>query len=88
MASGDATAARPFTICGADMPVPPVLRGAIAAIGNFDGVHLGHRRLVERVRDAAREAGRPAVILTFEPHPRAYFMPDAPMFRLTGPAAG
>ncbi|GJE11132.1 MULTISPECIES: bifunctional riboflavin kinase/FAD synthetase [Methylobacterium] len=87
MVPGDETAARPFTICGADMPVPPVLRGAIAAIGNFDGVHLGHRRLVERVRDAAREAGRPAVILTFEPHPRAYFMPDAPMFRLTGPAA-
>jgi riboflavin kinase / FMN adenylyltransferase len=87
MAPGDDTAARPFKICRADAPIPPALAGAVAAIGNFDGVHLGHRVLVESVRAAAREAGRPAVILTFEPHPRAYFTPDAPMFRLTGPAA-
>ncbi|MGH1572942.1 bifunctional riboflavin kinase/FAD synthetase [Methylobacterium sp. P31] len=87
MASGDETAVRPFTICRADEPVPPVLAGAVAAIGNFDGVHLGHRVLVEGVRAAAREVGRPAVVLTFEPHPRAYFTPDAPMFRLTGLAA-
>ena len=87
MVPGDETAARPFTICGADMPVPPSLRGAIAAIGNFDGIHLGHRQLVERVRAAAGEADRPAAVLTFEPHPRAYFMPDAPMFRLTSLAA-
>ncbi|WP_457106170.1 bifunctional riboflavin kinase/FAD synthetase [Methylobacterium sp. P5_C11] len=84
MAPGDDTAARPFTICRADEPIPPALAGAVAAIGNFDGVHLGHRVLVESVRAAARAAGRPAAILTFEPHPRAYFMPDAPMFRLTG----
>jgi riboflavin kinase / FMN adenylyltransferase len=87
MVSGDETAARPFTICGPDMPVPQALAGAVAAIGNFDGVHLGHRMLVENVRAAAREVGRPAAILTFEPHPRAYFTPDAPMFRLTGLAA-
>ena len=87
MAPGDDTAARPFTICRADAPVPPALAGAVAAIGNFDGVHLGHRTLVDSVRAAARAAGRPSAILTFEPHPRAYFMPDAPMFRLTGPAA-
>lgn len=87
MASGDDTAAQSFTICRPDAPVPPVLAGAVAAIGNFDGVHLGHRVLVESVRQAAGEAGRPAVVLTFEPHPRAYFTPDAPMFRLTGLAA-
>jgi riboflavin kinase / FMN adenylyltransferase len=87
MVPGDETAAQPFTICCADMPVPPVLSGAVAAIGNFDGVHLGHRRLVDGVRAAAREAGRPGVVLTFEPHPRAYFTPDAPMFRLTSLAA-
>ncbi|MCJ2134703.1 bifunctional riboflavin kinase/FAD synthetase [Methylobacterium sp. J-026] len=87
MAPGDDTAARSFTICRPDVPVPPALTGAVAAIGNFDGVHLGHRVLVESVRAAAREAGRPAVVLTFEPHPRAYFTPDAPMFRLTSLAA-
>ncbi|GJD57147.1 riboflavin biosynthesis protein RibF [Methylobacterium dankookense] len=85
MASGDETAGRPFTICRADEALPPRLRGGIAAIGNFDGVHRGHRVLAEAVR---REAGdRPALVLTFEPHPRAFFAPDLPMFRLTGPRA-
>ena len=83
MTSGDETAARPFTLCREDEPVPPRLAGAIAAIGNFDGVHRGHRVLVDAVRASAAEAGGPAVILTFEPHPRAFFAPDAPMFRLT-----
>ena len=87
MAPGDETAARPFTICRAEEPVPAALAGAVAAVGNFDGVHRGHRVLVEAVRDAARAAGRPAVVLTFEPHPRAFFRPNAPMFRLTGAAA-
>jgi riboflavin kinase / FMN adenylyltransferase len=91
MSSGDepavppAASARPrrFTICSADEPVPPAIAGAIAAIGNFDGVHLGHRALIAAVRETARAAGRPAVVLTFEPHPRAYFAPHLPMFRLT-----
>ncbi|TXN48259.1 bifunctional riboflavin kinase/FAD synthetase [Methylobacterium sp. WL7] len=87
MASGDQPAMRPFTICGVDTPIPPALAGAVAAIGNFDGVHRGHRVLVENVRTVAREAGRPSAVLTFEPHPRAYFAPDAPMFRLTSLAA-
>ena len=52
-------------------------RGASAAMGNFDGVHLGHRHVIER----AAAAGRPAIV-TFEPHPRAWFAPDAPPFRL------
>ncbi|UMY18914.1 bifunctional riboflavin kinase/FAD synthetase [Methylobacterium organophilum] len=74
-----------FAICREDEAVPTTLRGAIAAIGNFDGVHLGHRALIEAVR--AEAGARPAVALTFEPHPRAFFAPDQPMFRLTGPAA-
>lgn len=74
---------RTFTICRADEPVPAAIAGAIAAIGNFDGVHLGHRALIAAVRETARAAGRPAVALTFEPHPRAYFAPHLPMFRLT-----
>ena len=43
------------------------------AIGNFDGVHRGHRALLERVVDAARARGLPAAVMTFEPHPREFF---------------
>ena len=85
MASGDEAAGRAFTIRHADAPFSPQFRGGIAAIGNFDGVHRGHRVLVEAV--LAEAAGRPALVLTFEPHPRAFFAPDEPMFRLTGPRA-
>ncbi|MEQ6201689.1 bifunctional riboflavin kinase/FAD synthetase [Sulfitobacter sp. HNIBRBA2951] len=60
-------------------------RGATAAIGNFDGVHLGHRSVIEMARNAAPDA--PLGIVTFEPHPRAYFAPDAPPFRLMSSAA-
>jgi riboflavin kinase/FMN adenylyltransferase len=87
MVPGDETAARPFTLCRGDEPVPAALRGAVAAIGNFDGVHRGHGALVAAVLAEARASGRPAVALTFEPHPRAFFRPEAPMFRLTGPEA-
>jgi riboflavin kinase / FMN adenylyltransferase len=54
-------------------------RGATAAIGNFDGVHLGHRAILEI---AAEAADAPLGVVTFEPHPREYFAPDAPPFRL------
>ncbi|HUF55515.1 MAG TPA: bifunctional riboflavin kinase/FAD synthetase [Thermohalobaculum sp.] len=57
-------------------------RGAAAALGNFDGVHLGHRALIA----AARAAGGPTGVVTFEPHPRRFFQPDAPPFRLTTPS--
>ncbi|MEP2533666.1 bifunctional riboflavin kinase/FAD synthetase [Shimia sp.] len=56
-------------------------RGASAAIGNFDGVHLGHQSVIDIARDAAPDA--PLGIVTFEPHPREFFAPDAPPFRLT-----
>lgn len=58
-------------------------RGASAAMGNFDGVHLGHRSVI----DLARQPGVPLGIVTFEPHPRQYFAPDAPPFRLMNPEA-
>lgn len=87
MAFGDDTTARPFLVCRADEPVPAALHGAVAAIGNFDGVHRGHRALAAVVRAEAEAGGHPAVALTFEPHPRAFFRPDAPMFRLTGERA-
>lgn len=55
-------------------------RGASAAIGNFDGVHIGHRSVIELAQDAAPDA--PLGIVTFEPHPRSYFAPNAAPFRL------
>lgn len=64
-------------------PMPAALRGGVVGIGNFDGVHLGHRQLIRTVQDQARAAGKPAIALTFEPHPRSYFAPQAPLFRLT-----
>ena len=57
-------------------------RGASAAIGNFDGVHLGHQAVIDRARAEAERIGAPLGILTFEPHPREYFAPDAAPFRL------
>jgi riboflavin kinase / FMN adenylyltransferase len=58
-------------------------RGAIVAIGNFDGVHLGHRQVIERAGALARAASAPHAVLTFEPHPRSVLHPDAAPFRLT-----
>ena len=65
--------------------VPDDARGASAAIGNFDGVHRGHRSVLELARQAVPDA--PLGVLTFEPHPREFFAPDAPPFRLTSAAA-
>ena len=56
--------------------------GAVAAIGNFDGVHLGHQAVIEQARRIAAAAGAPLGVMTFEPHPRTHFAPDAPPFRL------
>ena len=62
--------------------VKPEDRGASAAIGNFDGVHLGHQAVIGLARDAAAAGGHPLGVVTFEPHPREFFTPDAPPFRL------
>ena len=59
----------------------------MAAIGNFDGVHLGHLAVIDLARAKAIETGAPLGILTFEPHPREFFAPDAPPFRLMNPEA-
>jgi riboflavin kinase/FMN adenylyltransferase len=64
-------------------PVPELCRGAVVAIGNFDGVHRGHQALLARAAAEARRLGRPWGVVTFEPHPRSYFKPDEPVFRLT-----
>jgi riboflavin kinase / FMN adenylyltransferase len=62
------------------------LQGAVVAIGNFDGVHRGHRAVIAAALDRAKALGRPAAALTFEPHPRAFFNPNEPLFRLTDAA--
>ncbi|MFA9200744.1 MAG: bifunctional riboflavin kinase/FAD synthetase [Cypionkella sp.] len=64
-------------------PVPEGLRGAIVALGNFDGFHLGHQAVAGEAIAWARAEGRPSVIATFDPHPVRYFKPDAAPFRLT-----
>jgi riboflavin kinase / FMN adenylyltransferase len=63
--------------------VPSHLQGAIVALGNFDGFHLGHQAVVGRAVARARAEGRPAIVGTFDPHPQRYFRPDSPWFRLT-----
>ncbi|MBM3546172.1 MAG: bifunctional riboflavin kinase/FAD synthetase [Alphaproteobacteria bacterium] len=63
--------------------LPPPLRGGVIAVGNFDGVHPGHAQLIRTAIDRARATGKPAGVLTFEPHPKAVFKPDAAPFRLT-----
>ena len=64
-------------------PVPDHLRGAIMALGNFDGFHLGHQRVAAEAVEWARAEGRPAIVATFDPHPVRHFAPHVPPFRLT-----
>ena len=66
-------------------PLPPQLRGGVVAIGNFDGVHRGHQAVLERALSEATRRGAPALVLSFEPHPRKVFRPDMPLFVLTPP---
>ncbi|WP_119462259.1 bifunctional riboflavin kinase/FAD synthetase [Rhodospirillaceae bacterium SYSU D60014] len=63
--------------------VPVEARGAVVALGNFDGVHRGHQAVIGEAARLAREARAPLAVLTFEPHPREFFQPDQPPFRLT-----
>jgi riboflavin kinase/FMN adenylyltransferase len=62
---------------------PASARGAVFAIGNFDGVHRGHQALLAEVAEVARRIQRPAGAIVFEPHPRQFFQPDKPHFQLT-----
>lgn len=64
-------------------PIPAALRGAVIALGNFDGFHLGHQAVAGEAIDWAHAEGRPSIIATFDPHPVRFFRPDVPPFRLT-----
>jgi len=64
-------------------PMPDALRGAIIALGNFDGFHRGHQAVAGEAIEWAKAEGRPSIIATFDPHPVRFFKPDAPPFRLT-----
>ena len=66
-----------------DAPIPEAFRGAVLALGNFDGFHLGHQAVVGRGVQRAAHERKPAVVATFDPHPVRFFRPDAPPFRLT-----
>jgi riboflavin kinase/FMN adenylyltransferase len=64
-------------------PIPDALRGAIIALGNFDGFHRGHQAVAGEAIRWAKAEGRPSIIATFDPHPVRFFRPDVPPFRLT-----
>jgi len=83
---------KPFTVVHDDIQnvaVPPAyaaaLRHAVVALGNFDGVHRGHRVVIDRAINLAQKLGSPAAALTFEPSPRAFFRPMEPNFRIASP---
>ena len=63
--------------------VPVSWQGGAVALGNFDGVHKGHQALLARAGDIAKGLAAPLVVLTFEPHPRRFFVADTGPFRLT-----
>ena len=63
--------------------LPADARGAVVALGNFDGVHRGHQRVIATAQERARELDAPSAVMTFEPHPRSVFRPADPPFRLT-----
>ena len=79
--SDPVTATNPFRI-GRD-EAPDALKGAVVAIGNFDGVHRGHRAVIAAAQRRAASLGRPTAALTFAPHPRQFFQPNVPLFRLS-----
>jgi len=70
---------------GPSSTVPDDARGAAIALGNFDGVHRGHQAVIAAAREAADALAAPLGVAVFEPHPRRYFQPDAPPFRLQTP---
>ncbi len=76
-----------FTVIRDSTPAAAIPKGTVVAMGNFDGVHLGHRAVITAALQMGRSHGRPALAVTFEPHPRSFFSPNTPQFRLTDETA-
>jgi riboflavin kinase/FMN adenylyltransferase len=76
-----------FSVIRDSTPATEIPRGAVVAMGNFDGVHLGHRAVISAAIGMGRAHGRPALALTFEPHPRRFFSPTTPQFSLSNEEA-
>src|SRR6202163_2219963 len=76
-----------FLVIRDTTPASAIPNGTVVAMGNFDGVHLGHRPVIEAALQMGRAHGRPALAVTFEPHPRSFFSPNTPQFRLTDETA-
>jgi len=81
------TARPPFLDCRDPSAPPPGLKGAVVALGNFDGLHRGHVGVIERAKTLATRLCRPCAVLTFEPHPADFFAGRSVIFRLTPPLA-
>src|SRR4029079_6435771 len=75
-----------FIVIRDTTPAAEIPRGAVVAMGNFDGVHLGHRAVIDAALRMGRAHGKPAFAVTFEPHPRSFFSPNSPQFRLSDEA--
>jgi len=75
-----------FTVIRDTTPAAAIPKGTVVAMGNFDGVHLGHRAVITAALQMGRAHRRPALAVTFEPHPRSFFSPNTPQFRLTDEA--
>src|SRR6201992_556710 len=75
-----------FIVIRDSTPSAAIPKGIVGAMGNFDGVHLGHRAVIAAAVAMGRAHGKPALALTFEPHPRRFFSPNSPQFRLTDEA--
>src|SRR6202790_5207589 len=75
-----------FTVIRDTTPANAIPRGAVVAMGNFDGVHLGHRAVIAAALQMGKAHGKPAFAVTFEPHPRSFFSPNSPQFRLSDEA--
>ena len=77
------SAAKPISLYRSLSDLPETTRGAVLAIGNFDGVHFGHQQVIADARALAAAKNAPLGLMLFDPHPQQFFAPEAPPFRLT-----